>query len=66
MRAMRKWLRGTLLLLTISAGWLVSGCMPDPYAQCMKEERLKNAYLSESDYLSQSAEMCARKVRHAQ
>ena len=44
----------------------LGGCLSDPYEQCMKEEKRKNAYLGEDDYLKQSSKICARKVRQSQ
>ena len=32
----------------------------------MKEEKRKNAYLGEADYLQQSSQLCAKKVRQSQ
>lgn len=52
------------ILAVITAAIFVSGCS-DPYDQCMKEEKRKNAYLGEEEYLKQSAASCARKVRQS-
>jgi hypothetical protein len=54
-----------MLLMSVTGAWIVSGCMPDPYAQCMKEEKRRNAYLGEADYIKQSAAMCEKKARLA-
>tara|TARA_A100001011_G_scaffold393580_2_gene483769 strand:+ start:1063 stop:1320 length:258 start_codon:yes stop_codon:yes gene_type:complete len=43
--------------------FLAVSCGSDPYKQCMKEEKRKNAYLGEDDYLRESSKICARKVR---
>lgn len=56
--------RVLVVLTAIFAAISVSGCS-DPYEQCMKEEKRKNAYLGEEEYLKQSAASCARKVRQA-
>jgi hypothetical protein len=50
------------VLAVITTVISTSGCS-DPYDQCMKEEKRKNAYLGEEEYLKQSAASCARKVR---
>ena len=50
----------------ITAAIFLASCMSDPYEQCMKEEKRKNAYLGEDDYIRESARICARKARQSQ
>ena len=52
------------MFLVLSALSLAS-CNVDPYEQCMKEEKRKNAYLGEDDYLRESSRICARKARQS-
>ena len=54
------------ILFFVTGVMSLGGCMSDPYEQCMKEEKRKNAYLGEDDYLKQSSKICARKVRQSQ
>jgi hypothetical protein len=44
---------------------LIVSCGSDPYKQCMKEEKRKNAYLGEDDYFKESSKICARKARQS-
>tara|TARA_E500000178_G_scaffold300028_1_gene308073 strand:- start:149 stop:379 length:231 start_codon:yes stop_codon:yes gene_type:complete len=44
---------------------LIVSCGSDPYKQCMKEEKRKNAYLGEDDYIRESSKICARKARQS-
>ena len=46
----------------VSVVLLGTSCGSDPYKQCMKEEKRKNAYLGEDDYLRESSKICARKA----
>lgn len=57
-----KLMKATLITAAIS----LASCMSDPYEQCMKEEKRKNAYLGEDDYIRESARICARKARQSQ
>ncbi len=54
-----------VVLTAITTAIFVSGCS-DPYDQCMKEEKRRNAYLGEEEYLKQSAASCAKEVRQSQ
>jgi hypothetical protein len=61
-------LRGVMMariLKIIFIGFLVVSCGSDPYKQCMKEEKRKNAYLGEDDYFKESSKICARKARQS-
>ena len=61
-------LRGVMMamiLKIIFIGFLVVSCGSDPYKQCMKEEKRKNAYLCDDDYFSESSKICARKARQS-
>ncbi len=58
--------RAGVVMMTVVGLISLGGCMSDPYDQCMKEEKRKNAYLGEEDYLKQSSKVCARKARQAQ
>ena len=51
-------------MLPITIAISLSGCS-DPYEACMKEEKRKNAYLGEADYIKQSSQFCARKARQS-
>ena len=63
--ATKLWLKRTwTIMLPITIAISLSGCS-DPYEACMKEEKRKNAYLGEADYIKQSAQFCARKVRQS-
>jgi hypothetical protein len=53
-------------VLLVLAAISLAGCIADPYEQCMKEEKRKNAYLGEDDYLRESSRICARKVRQSE
>ena len=44
---------------------LIVSCGSDPYKHCMKEEKRKNAYLGEDDYIRESSKICARKARQS-
>ena len=59
-------MRARVAMMTVVGLISLGGCMSDPYDQCMKEEKRKNAYLGEEDYLKQSSKVCARKARQAQ
>lgn len=56
---------GYIKVFSIVAALCLSGCMADPYEQCMKDEKRKNAYLGEDDYIKQSSKICARKARQS-
>ena len=58
------WSTRLLILLALTGMVFLAAC-GDPYKQCMKEEKLKNAYLGEEDYLQKSSEFCAKKARLA-
>ena len=45
-----KFMKATLIIVAIS----LASCISDPYEQCMKEEKRKNAYLGEDDYITVS------------
>ena len=63
----RAWLiRIFVIFVSITGAISLVGCIPDPYEQCMKEEKRRNAYLGEDEYLKKSSKICARKVRQAQ
>ena len=55
-----------LAIITPIAIGIFLGACSDPYEACMKEEKRKNAYLGEADYLQQSSQLCAKKVRQSQ
>ncbi|MGB2375753.1 MAG: hypothetical protein ACPH45_04655, partial [Porticoccaceae bacterium] len=59
-------LRRLLAIITPIAIGIFLGACSDPYEACMKEEKRKNAYLGEADYLQQSSQLCAKKVRQSQ
>ncbi|MCT2530787.1 hypothetical protein N2382_07930 [SAR92 clade bacterium H921] len=56
--------KGFVILVAIIVVISVSGCS-DPYEKCMKNEKRRNAYLGEEEYLQQSAVTCMAKVREA-
>ncbi|MDE0762245.1 MAG: hypothetical protein OSB20_01135 [Porticoccaceae bacterium] len=60
------FMRSGVVMMTVVGLISLGGCMSDPYDQCMKKEKRKNAYLGEEDYLKQSSKVCARKARQAQ
>ena len=60
------FMRSGVVMMTVVGLISLGGCMSDPYDQCMKEEKRKNAYLGEEDYLKQSSKVCARKARQVQ
>jgi hypothetical protein len=55
---------GFVILVAIIVVISVSGCS-DPYEKCMKNEKRRNAYLGEEEYLQQSSVTCMAKVREA-
>ena len=57
-------IRVFMISTILSATGFVSGCS-DPYEQCMKAEKRRNAYLGEEEYLKESAITCAKKVRES-
>lgn len=64
-KATKQWLKRTwTMMLPIIIAISLSGCS-DPYEACMKEEKRKNAYLGEADYIKQSSQFCARKARQS-
>ena len=62
--ALRRAFVARILKLLLFVLLFVS-CSSDPYKQCMKEEKRKNAYLGEDDYLRESSKICARKARQS-
>jgi len=51
-------------MISITIAISLSSCS-DPYEACMKEEKRKNAYLGEADYIEQSSQFCAKKARQS-
>jgi hypothetical protein len=64
-KSTKQWLKRTwIIMLPITIAISLTGCS-DPYEACMKEEKRKNAYLGEADYIKQSSQFCARKARQS-
>lgn len=57
-------IRALVIMVSIAVVLSITGCS-DPYEQCMKEEKRRNAYLAEADYYQQSSSKCAREARAA-
>ena len=64
-KSTKQWLKRTwIIMLPITIAISLTGCS-DPYEACMKEEKRKNAYLGEADYIKKSSQFCARKARQS-
>ena len=54
-----------IIVMNIATVISVSGCA-DPYVECMKEEKKRNAYLGEDEYFQQSSKICASSPSQSQ